>query len=162
MEILPLPLSRHVLKAILGRPITWYDMAFYDTEIFDSLRSIAYNETTGAFNDDAYYEDLGLYFTMEMPPEEARRARARADAAMLELKCSHAGAFQGGGSVELKPGGENIPVTRENVLEYLYLYVEKRLLGQHTKALDALRQGVYEASIRCVCWLARLFATFGR
>lgn len=46
--------------------------------------------------------------------------------------------------VELKPDGENIPVTRENVLEYIYLFVQSRLLGAHMKALEAIKQGVFD------------------
>lgn len=44
----------------------------------------------------------------------------------------------------MKPGGENIPVTRENVLEYIYLFVETRLLGNHVKCLEAIKQGVFD------------------
>lgn len=43
-----------------------------------------------------------------------------------------------------KAGGENIPVTRENILEYIYLFVEQRLLGQHVKCLEAIRRGVFD------------------
>lgn len=49
--------------------------------------------------------------------------------------------FKGGGVAELKPGGENIPVTRSNVLEYIMLFVENRLLGNHIKCLEAIRKG---------------------
>lgn len=44
----------------------------------------------------------------------------------------------------MKPDGENIPVTKENVLEYIYLFVQFRLLGNHVKALEAIKQGVYD------------------
>lgn len=43
MEIFPLHVCRHVLKFILNRHITWFDLAFYDPVIFDSLRSIVRN-----------------------------------------------------------------------------------------------------------------------
>ncbi|CAK5093947.1 unnamed protein product [Meloidogyne enterolobii] len=33
MEIFPLPLSRYVLKYILGCNITWYDLAFFDSSL---------------------------------------------------------------------------------------------------------------------------------
>ncbi|KAI6173317.1 E3 ubiquitin-protein ligase UBR5 [Aphelenchoides besseyi] len=120
MDILPLPLCRHVLKFILGRPITWYDLAFYDPDMFDSLRSIAFNDETNTPHSDQFYEDLGLNFVIDIPQEE------------------------GGGVLELKPNGENITVNRDNVLEYIYLFVEKRLLDEHVKPLEAIRQGVFD------------------
>ncbi|VDN87922.1 unnamed protein product, partial [Brugia pahangi] len=47
--------------------------------------------------------------------------------------------------MELKPGGANIAVTHENVVEYIYLFVEARMLGNHLKCLEAIKQGVYDA-----------------
>ncbi|CAD5234617.1 unnamed protein product [Bursaphelenchus xylophilus] len=120
LEILPLKLCRHVLKYILDRPITWYDLAFFDPAMFDSLRSIAYNEEENRPHSDEFYEGLGLTFVADVPAEE------------------------GGGLVELIPGGENKAVTKDNVLEYIYLFVEKRLLGDHVKALDSIKQGVFD------------------
>lgn len=35
-------------------------------------------------------------------------------------------------------------MTKDNVLEYIYLFVENRLLGTHTKALEAIRRGVFD------------------
>lgn len=120
MDIFALKLCRHVLKYILDRPITWYDLAFYDPSMFDSLRSIAYNESENRPHDDEFFESLGLTFVADIPQEE------------------------GGGCVELKPGGENINVTKDNVLEYIYLFVEKRLLGDHIKCLESIKLGVYD------------------
>jgi E3 ubiquitin-protein ligase EDD1 len=120
MEILPFHLCRHVLKFILDRNITWFDLAFYDPSIFDSLRSIVFNESAALPHSTEFYESLQLTFAVDLPAEE------------------------GGGTLELKPGGENIPVTKENVLEYIYLFVEQRLLGGHVRCLEAIRQGVYD------------------
>lgn len=38
--------------------------------------------------------------------------------------------------MELKPGGANIAVTHENVVEYIYLFVEARMFGNHLKCLE--------------------------
>lgn len=35
-------------------------------------------------------------------------------------------------------------MTKENVLEYIYLFVEHRLLGNHVKCLEAIRRGVFD------------------
>lgn len=47
--------------------------------------------------------------------------------------------YQGGGTVELKPGGADIAVTHENVVEYIYLFVEARMFGNHLKCLEVLQ-----------------------
>lgn len=44
----------------------------------------------------------------------------------------------------MKPNGEKIPVKRDNILEYVYLFVQKRLLGDHIPALESIRQGVFD------------------
>ncbi|KAI1718350.1 HECT-domain (ubiquitin-transferase) domain-containing protein [Ditylenchus destructor] len=120
MEILPLFLCRHVIKFILGRPITWFDLAFFDPSMFDSLRSIVYNDVEETGHSSTFYESLQLTFAVDISAEE------------------------GGGILELKPDGGNIPVTKENVLEYIYLFVEHRLLGNHVKCLEAIRRGVFD------------------
>jgi len=120
MEILPLHLCRHVLKFILNRPITWFDLAFYDPSMFDSLRSIVYNEEHEGSHQSEFYDQLQLTFSADIPTDE------------------------GGGTFELKPDGANIAVTRENVLEYVHLFVEHRLVGNHLKCLQAIRNGVFD------------------
>uniref|UniRef100_A0A915EF78 E3 ubiquitin-protein ligase UBR5 n=1 Tax=Ditylenchus dipsaci TaxID=166011 RepID=A0A915EF78_9BILA len=119
MEILPMHLCRHVLKFVLNRPITWFDLAFFDPSLFDSLRSIVYNDVEDTSHNNDFYESLQLTFAVDLPMEE------------------------GGGMLELKPGGANIAVTKENVLEYIYLFVEHRLLGSHLPCLEAIRRGVF-------------------
>lgn len=44
----------------------------------------------------------------------------------------------------MKSSGEKIAVNRENILEYVYLFVQKRLLGDHVPMLEAIRQGVFD------------------
>uniref|UniRef100_A0A158Q8T1 TPR_REGION domain-containing protein n=1 Tax=Elaeophora elaphi TaxID=1147741 RepID=A0A158Q8T1_9BILA len=103
MEIFPLHLCRHVLKFILGRPINWFDLAFYDPVLFESMRTLVFNE--GPTRPEQI-NSLYLTFEVAVPEQE------------------------GGGTVELKPGGANIAVTYENVVEYIYLF--------------AIKQGVYD------------------
>lgn len=117
MEIFPFPVCRHVLKFVLGRPINWYDLAFYDPALFESLRSLVYNE--GPVRADQIKE-LFLTFEVNLPGEE------------------------GGGVIELKAGGSRIAVTQENIVEYIYRFVEARMLGIHLKCLEAMKQGVFD------------------
>uniref|UniRef100_A0A914GSS8 HECT domain-containing protein n=1 Tax=Globodera rostochiensis TaxID=31243 RepID=A0A914GSS8_GLORO len=119
-EIIPLPLCRHVLKYVLNRPLNWFDLAFFDPSLFDSLRSIVYNEENDEYHPSEFYEQLEMTFSVDLPAEE------------------------GGGHIELKPDGANIAVTRDNVLEYICLFVEHRLLGTHRPSLEAMRRGVFD------------------
>uniref|UniRef100_A0A0N4ZYJ3 E3 ubiquitin-protein ligase UBR5 n=1 Tax=Parastrongyloides trichosuri TaxID=131310 RepID=A0A0N4ZYJ3_PARTI len=119
-EILPILLSRHIFKYILDKPINWYDFAFYDPAMFNSLRSLAYDNNEHCGYGDNYFIDLDMAFVVDLPVEE------------------------GGATVQLKEGGMESIVNRENVAEYIYLYVNARLLGKHIFALEALKQGVYD------------------
>lgn len=50
-ELCPIYLNRHVLKYILGRPIRFHDLAFFDPVMYESLRKLvldAENKDTGA------------------------------------------------------------------------------------------------------------------
>ena len=71
MEIIPLPLCRHVLKYILGRPLNWFDLAFFDPALFDSLRSIVYNEEKDEYHPREFFEQLEMTFSVDLPLEEA-------------------------------------------------------------------------------------------
>lgn len=39
-ELFPLFLQRHVLKYLLGRPIRFHDLAFFDPVVYESLRQL--------------------------------------------------------------------------------------------------------------------------
>ncbi|KAI6239810.1 E3 ubiquitin-protein ligase UBR5 [Aphelenchoides fujianensis] len=117
-ELLPLPLARHVLKFVLGRPVGWFDLAFADPVLFDSLRNVAWDEAEAGPQTAAFFDQMDLSFVAQLRREE------------------------GGGLAELEPRGAERPVDRENVLEYVRLFVEHRLLGDNRRALEAIRQGV--------------------
>lgn len=44
-ELFPLFLQRHVLKYILGRPIRFHDLAFFDPIVYESLRQLVCEST---------------------------------------------------------------------------------------------------------------------
>ncbi|CDW54071.1 E3 ubiquitin protein ligase UBR5 [Trichuris trichiura] len=111
-EIMPLPLCRSVFKFILGRPVNWYDLAFYDLTMFDNFYKLA----RGQFKP----EDLHLTFTLTLH------------------------SMEGGQTIPLIPNGENIPVTSENVVEYVYNHVTYRLITASLKALENIRDGVHD------------------
>lgn len=44
-ELFPLFLQRHALKYILGRPIRFHDLAFFDPVVYESLRQLVCEST---------------------------------------------------------------------------------------------------------------------
>uniref|UniRef100_W8BVH1 HECT-type E3 ubiquitin transferase n=1 Tax=Ceratitis capitata TaxID=7213 RepID=W8BVH1_CERCA len=117
-ELLPLFLQRHVLKFILGRKIKFYDLAFFDPTIYESFRQLIQNAQSQ--DGDAIIQRMELFFVIDLMKEE------------------------GGGSVELIPGGREIQVTCQNLFEYLRRYTEYRLIKSQEKALEAIRDGVFD------------------
>uniref|UniRef100_A0A1I8MRG2 Uncharacterized protein n=1 Tax=Musca domestica TaxID=7370 RepID=A0A1I8MRG2_MUSDO len=51
---------------------------------------------------------------------------------------------EGGGSVELISGGRDIQVTAQNLFDYIRRYTEYRLIKAQEKALEAIRDGVFD------------------
>ncbi|GAB0097413.1 E3 ubiquitin-protein ligase hyd [Sergentomyia squamirostris] len=117
-ELFPLFLQRHVLKYILGRPIRFHDLAFFDPVIYESLRHLI--KDSQSKNGVSILNSLELNFVIDLCPEE------------------------GGGSVELVPGGRDLQVNETNVYDYVRKYAEFRMIKAQEKALEALRHGVYD------------------
>ncbi|XP_055677386.1 E3 ubiquitin-protein ligase hyd isoform X2 [Lutzomyia longipalpis] len=117
-ELCPMFLQRHVLKYILGRPIRFHDLAFFDPVIYESLRHLI--KDSQSKNGVSILNSLELNFVIDLCPEE------------------------GGGSVELVPGGRDLQVNETNVYDYVRKYAEFRMLKAQEKALDAMRHGVYD------------------
>lgn len=70
-ELLPLTLCRHVLKFILDRPINWYDLAFFDAHLFESLRKMVQEADENV--------DFGLHFILDLSPEEVMMVYCKTD-----------------------------------------------------------------------------------
>ncbi|XP_063230682.1 E3 ubiquitin-protein ligase UBR5 isoform X3 [Bacillus rossius redtenbacheri] len=118
-ELCPIFLNRHVMKYILGRPIRFHDMAFFDPVIYESLRQLVVDaETKG--DTSGFFSALDLYFSLDLSVEE------------------------GGGSVELLPGGRDLEVTANNVYDYVRKYAEYRMIKSQEKVLEAVRTGVFD------------------
>ncbi|KAM7362066.1 E3 ubiquitin-protein ligase hyd isoform 4-T4 [Cochliomyia hominivorax] len=117
-ELLPLFLQRHVLKYILGRKIKFHDLAFFDPIIYESFRQLIQN-SQNEDGEEAIIR-MELFFVIDLMKEE------------------------GGGSVELIPGGREIQVTSQNLFDYIRRYTEYRLIKAQEKALEAIRDGVFD------------------
>ena len=57
-ELCPIPLTRSVVKQILGRKVNWHDLAFYDSDLFESLRKLIKSSKS----DPNYLESLDMTF----------------------------------------------------------------------------------------------------
>ncbi|CAH1775507.1 unnamed protein product [Owenia fusiformis] len=117
-EMLPLFLNRHVLKYLLGRKIGWHDLAFFDPVMYESLRRLVVDAESK--DGGGMFSSLDLTFSVDLSLEE------------------------GGGPVELLPGGADIEVTANNIHDYVRLYADLRLVKQSEKALEALRMGIFD------------------
>ena len=82
--------------------ISWHDLAFFDAGVYESLRKMILDsrEANGA----ELLASLGLTFAVTLSAEE------------------------GGEVCQLKEGGANIPVTPDNVYEYVKRYSELRMI----------------------------------
>lgn len=123
-EICPIQLNRHAIKYILKKQISWHDLAFFDPILYESLRQLILDARTNPDSASAL-QSLDLRFCVDLSPDE------------------------GGGQVELTPGGRNIEVTISNVYEYVRRYALKRMLKSQEKALHAIRQGVMDVLPSC-------------
>ncbi|XP_044752448.1 E3 ubiquitin-protein ligase UBR5 isoform X9 [Coccinella septempunctata] len=117
-ELCPIFLTRHVLKSILGRPIKFHDLAFFDPTVYESLRQLVVDAESKENN--GYFSALDLNFIMDLSPEE------------------------GGGTIELMPGGKDIEVTNSNIYDYVRKYSKYRMIKVQDKALEAIRTGVFD------------------
>lgn len=116
-ELCPLSFNRHVIKMILGRPVQWHDLAFFDPALFDSLRHLVLEADR---QNEALFTQLDLTFVIDLLVEE------------------------GNIQVELKPGGRNIPVTLSNVYEYVQRYALYRMVESQKPAIDNIRDGIFD------------------
>lgn len=117
-ELCPIFLNRHVIKYILGRRVGWHDLAFFDPLLYESLRQVVIDAESKDSN--TIFSALDLTFCIDLCTEE------------------------GGGSVELIPGGGSIEVNSQNVYDYVRRYAEYRMMKSQERALEALRTGVYD------------------
>lgn len=44
----------------------------------------------------------------------------------------------------MRPNGADVPVTADNVIDYIYRYVDYRLIRVAEKSLEQIRQGVFD------------------
>lgn len=119
-ELCPLFLNRHVIKYILGRPVRFHDLAFFDPVIYESLRQLVVDAEKPGSDNATALQALDLTFSIDLCIEE------------------------GGGSIELINNGRDIEVTNVNIYQYVRKYAEYRMITAQEKALKKLREGLFD------------------
>nr|XP_027205852.1 E3 ubiquitin-protein ligase UBR5-like isoform X2 [Dermatophagoides pteronyssinus] len=117
-ELCPISFNRHVINMILDQPVRWHDLAFFDSELYESLRQLILDAQSN--DKDEILADCDFRFAIDLPPEE------------------------GGHSVELIPNGRNIRVTPQNVYDYVRRYAQYKMVESQEKAIKAIRAGIYD------------------
>lgn len=113
-ELCPIALNRHVLKAILGRPIRFHDLAFFDPVVYESFRQLVVDAETKDLS------GLELTFSIDQSADE------------------------GSGFVEFIPGGKDVEVTSQNIYSYVRHYAQYRMVKTQSKGMEAIRLGIFD------------------
>lgn len=108
-ELCPISLNRHVIKMILGSSVSWHDLAFFDSELYESLRQLILDAASP--NKEEIFSELDFRFAIDVSPEE------------------------GGQEMELVTNGRNIRVTHQNVYEYVRRYALYRMVDSQKQAI---------------------------
>ena len=135
-ELCPISLSRHVIKYILDRPIRWHDLAFFDSQMYESFRRMISDverrlidrglNSTGAKLDTVISEcnreifaPLDLTFSVDLPEDD-------------------------GATYDLVPGGSKLAVDCTNMYEFVKRYARFRLVKHVRQCLESLKSGVFD------------------
>ncbi|XP_022781948.1 uncharacterized protein LOC111322968 [Stylophora pistillata] len=110
----PLNFSRHVVKFLLERDVTWEDLAFFNADLFEGLSSMILDTTHPLMTSERFQATY----------------------------CCHFETSVGGTTEELIPGGSQIPVTPDNIFKYVRLYATKVMIGCVENELRAMRSGL--------------------
>ena len=117
-ELCKISLSRHVIAQILGLQPTWHDLAFFDSQIYESFRNLI-NDVHSP-NAQELFSELDLRFSIQLTAEE------------------------GGEERDLIANGRNVSVTPENILDYVRTYSLYRMQIAQLPAIEAIRKGIFD------------------
>lgn len=117
--VFPLQLSRHVLKYMLGQKVQWHDLAFHDFTLFNSLQRLFLMKE----NAPKEIENMGLTFQVSIPFGHSKKPEF----------------------IELRPNGDDIEVTSDNVVEFIREYALYIMVQSIQMELVAIRTGLLNA-----------------
>ena len=145
-ELCPIALSRHVVKYILGRPLAWHDLAFFDADMYESLRRLvddAERELCAGMERARLTTKLDSAVCVRAALTRAMHAVDERLFRPLDMTFSvDVGADEGGGTHDLIVNGSHVPVTCATMYEYVKRYARFRMCERVDKSLEQLRAGV--------------------
>ena len=109
--------SRPFAKLILGHEVRFHDLAFFDQDLFNSLRNLVHEVRVNSFN----VSDLDDDFTIELGENECGE----------EHKL-----------VELCENGADKKLTNQNLLEYVELFTKHRMVKIYKQAAQIVQDGI--------------------
>ncbi|EDO37117.1 predicted protein, partial [Nematostella vectensis] len=112
----PLNFSRHVVKFLLSRDVTWEDLAFFNADLFEGLSRMMIDANHPLMTSETFQATY----------------------------CCHFETSVGGTTEELVPGGSHLPVSPENIYQYVRLYASKVMIGCVEAELQSMRSGLYD------------------
>lgn len=133
-ELCPISLSRHVIKYILDRPIRWHDLAFFDSQMYESLRKMICDaerslvtahssrgrvETIIEEINQTVFRPMELTFSIDLPEEN-------------------------GANYDLVPNGSKVAVDCLNMYEFVKRYAHFRMVKHAKQCLESLKTGVFD------------------
>lgn len=143
-ELCPISLSRHVIKYILNRPIRWHDMAFFDSQMYESFRKMicdaekylfeAVNSKNDAANEEITRSEL----------EKAINAVNSNIFKPLELTFNVDLPEENGANYDIVPNGSKKNVNCLNMYEFVKSYAQFRMVNHVKLCLDQLKAGIFD------------------
>lgn len=140
-ELCPIALSRHVIKFILDRPVRWHDLAFFDSQMYESFRKMindAERVLQEAVVTTASKEERAR--AMEKAIEDVNENLLRP----LELTFSVDLPEESGANYDLIVNGSKLTVDCLNMYEFVRRYARFRMLKHVRQCLESLRAGVFD------------------
>jgi hypothetical protein len=118
------------LAKLLGKPTHLHYLSSLDKALYANLMFV--RTYAGDVEND-------LCLTMVLPNDDELAASSAASASAAASASSSAA-----GEIPLVPGGESIPVTRENRVQYAFLVADAKLNKSIARQTAAFREGLYE------------------
>ena len=115
------------MKQILGRKVNWHDLAFYDADLFESLRKLIHQSS----KDADYLKQLDM--TFEIVDSGTQRFKDLILIVQIENQ-----------TVELIPGGKSLPVTNDTIYDYVRRYATYKMVTKPAPAIKEMRYGVHD------------------
>jgi len=151
-ELCPITLSRHTIKYILSKPIKWHDLAFFDSQMYESFRKMIYDAEKLLVAAIVNAKENSATSKLKSKSKIIRFALIRAIADVneqifkpLDLTFNiDLPKDEDGTNNDLIEDGSKIEVNVFNMYEYVKRYAEFRMVSHVELCLQELKSGVFD------------------